>query len=90
MKYVARVALNFLAVLIVGECIVIAISAPRRAAFFVAKVVYSTGMSSGGTPPMQVHFVPRPPNLTIPPDTTGPLRKGGKEARANGMFPAVP
>jgi hypothetical protein len=34
MKYVTKAALNFLAVLIVGECIVIAISAPRRAEFF--------------------------------------------------------
>jgi hypothetical protein len=80
MKYVTKAALNFLAVLIVGECIVIAISDPRLAAGFVAQVVYSIGMWSGGTSPMEVHFVRRPPDLTIPPDMTGPPAKGGPSA----------
>jgi hypothetical protein len=52
MKYATRAALNFLAVLFVGECIVAAISAPRQAAFFVVRMVYSTGVWSGGTHPM--------------------------------------
>jgi hypothetical protein len=80
MKYVTRAALNFLAVLIVGESIVIAISDPRLAVDFVAQVVYLIGMWSGGTSPMEVHFVPRPPDLTIPPDMTGPLASGGPSA----------
>jgi len=80
MKYVTRAVLNFLAVLIVGESIVIAISDPRLAAGFVAQVVYSIGMWSGGASPMEVHFVPRPPDLTIPPDMTGPLASGGPSA----------
>ncbi len=80
MKYVTRAVLNFLAVLIVGESIVIAISDPRLAAGFVAQVVYSIGMWSGGAFSMEVHFVPRPPDLTIPPDMTGPLASGGPSA----------
>jgi hypothetical protein len=80
MKYVTRAALNFVAALIVGECIVIAISAPRRAVIFVAQVVYSIGMWSGGTPPMEVPFVPQPPDLTIPPDMTGPPLASGPSA----------
>jgi hypothetical protein len=52
MKYVPRAALNFLAVLIVGECIVMAIAAPRRMACFVVRAIYSTGMWAAGAPPM--------------------------------------
>ena len=92
MKYVTRGALNFLAALIVGECIVSAISAQRRAEFFSLPEgrLFDRNVVWRHSPRCRHIFVPRPPDPTIPPDTTGPLRKGGKEARANGMFPAVP